>query len=74
MGAQATFESPAMLNFELPDMTCGHCVKAVTQAVQAVDPTAQVVIDLPTHRLQVETTAPREDVVAKLVDAGYTPA
>jgi len=63
-----------MLNFKLPDMTCGHCVKAVTQAVQAVDPAAQVVIDLPTHRLQVDTAVPREVLVAKLVDAGYTPA
>jgi copper chaperone len=63
-----------MLNFELPDMTCGHCVKAVTLAVQAADPTAQVFFDLPAHRLQVETTVPRDEVVAKLVDAGYTPA
>jgi copper chaperone len=62
-----------MLDFQIPDMTCGHCVKAVTEAVKAVDPAAELQIDLPTHRVQVQTAAPREQVVAKLVEAGYTP-
>jgi copper chaperone len=64
-----------MFSFELPDMTCGHCVKAVTQAVQAVDPAAEVAFDLPAHRLDVvQTSASREALVAQLVEAGYTPA
>jgi copper chaperone len=62
-----------MLDFQIPDMTCGHCVKAVTEAVKAADPAAELQIDLPTHRVQVQTAAPREQVVAKLVEAGYTP-
>ncbi len=62
-----------MQSFELPAMTCGHCVKAVTAAVQAADPAAQVQIDLPTHRLQVHSSAPREALVAQLVEAGYPP-
>jgi len=62
-----------MQSFELPAMTCGHCVKAVTAAVQAADPAAQVQIDLPTHRLQVQSSAPREALVAQLVEAGYPP-
>jgi copper chaperone len=65
--------SPEMLDFQIPDMTCGHCVKAVTEAVKAADPAAELKIDLPTHRVQVQTAAPREQVVAKLVEAGYTP-
>ncbi|MBX3603358.1 MAG: heavy-metal-associated domain-containing protein [Rubrivivax sp.] len=62
-----------MLDFQIPDMTCGHCVKAVTEAVKAADPAAELQIDLPAHRVQVQTAAPREQVVAKLVEAGYTP-
>jgi copper chaperone len=62
-----------MLSFEIPDMTCGHCVKAVTQAVQQADPAAKLQIDLPTKQVQVETTLAREKVVAHLVEAGYTP-
>ena len=63
-----------MLSFEIPDMTCGHCVRAVTAAVKAADPAAELQIDLPSHRVQVQTTAPREAVVQQLVEAGYTPA
>jgi copper chaperone len=63
-----------MLNFEIPNMTCGHCVRAITEAVHAVDPAANVQADLPQHRVQVDTAAAREAVVAQLVEAGYTPA
>ncbi len=63
-----------MLDLQIPDMTCGHCVKAVTAAVKAADPAAALQIDLPTHRVQVQTAVPREQVVARLVEAGYTPA
>jgi copper chaperone len=63
-----------MLSFEIPNMTCGHCVRAVTEAVKAADPAARVECDLPTHRVQVETTAAREALVAQLSEAGYVPA
>ncbi len=62
-----------MLNFEIPNMTCGHCVRAITEAVHAVDPAATVQTDLPQHRIQVNTAVTREAVVAQLVAAGYTP-
>ena len=35
-----------MITFEVKDMTCGHCIKAITQAVLTVDSTAKVQIDL----------------------------
>jgi copper chaperone len=63
-----------MLSFQIPNMTCGHCVKAVTQAVHAADPAATVQTDLTTHEVKVETTASRESVVAQLAEAGYQPA
>ena len=62
-----------MLTFEVPTMTCGHCVRAITEAVQLADATATVSADLPAHRVQVDTTAPREAIVRHLVEAGYTP-
>jgi copper chaperone len=62
-----------MFEFQIPAMTCGHCVKAVTEAVKAVDPAADVQIDLARHHVQVQTVVQREQVVAKLVQAGYTP-
>lgn len=63
-----------MLSFQIPNMTCGHCVRAVTEAVQAIDPAATVQADLPTHQVSVDTTAAREAVVAELAKAGYQPA
>jgi len=63
-----------MLEFRIPNMTCGHCVKSVTEAVKSADPAARVDVDLPSHQVKVETSAPRDTVVARLADAGYAPA
>ena len=63
-----------MLSFEIPAMSCGHCVRAITEAVQAVDPAARVVADLPLHQVQIETKATRDVLVQQLAQAGYTPA
>ncbi|WP_298235249.1 heavy-metal-associated domain-containing protein [uncultured Azohydromonas sp.] len=63
-----------MIEFILPTMTCGHCVGAVTQALQAVAPQARVRIDLPSHQVQVEGATDRETLARALADAGYDPA
>lgn len=63
-----------MINFEVSDMSCGHCVRAITQAVQAADPGAQVQIDLPSHRVQVQPAKADAGVLkAAIEEAGYTP-
>lgn len=51
--------------FDVTGMTCGHCVRAVTEAIQQVDPAATVQVDLKAGQARVESTAP----VAKLEDA-----
>jgi copper chaperone len=63
-----------MLTFTVPNMTCGHCVRSITQAVQAADPAAQVQADVPAHQVQVETALSHEVVTAVLTEAGYQPA
>ena len=63
-----------MLELTLPAMTCGHCVGVVTQAIKQADPLATVDIDLPTHRVRVETSKDRETIHSAVVGAGYTPA
>ncbi len=62
-----------MLDFQIPAMTCDHCVRAVTEAVHVADPDAQVHVDLTSKQVQVQTTATRDAVVAQLQEAGYTP-
>lgn len=63
-----------MITFEIPNMSCGHCVRAITEAVQGVDAQAKVEATLPEHRVQVDSQAPREQLVAALTEAGYAPA
>ncbi len=63
-----------MLRFEVPDMTCGHCVKAITQAVQAADPHARVQVDLAQHQVQIDGgAADAPALLAAISDAGYSP-
>ena len=54
-----------MIELTLPTMTCGHCVKAVTAAVQQVDAAARLQIDLPTHQVRIESTRPAAEFRAR---------
>jgi copper chaperone len=62
-----------MIELNVASMSCGPCVQAVTQAVKSVDPNARVEVDLPTHKVRVDTNESRDKVVAALTEAGYTP-
>lgn len=61
-------------SFTVTGMTCGHCEKAVTQAVQRLDPQAQVVIDRAQNRVEVDSTRPRAAVAKVIVEEGYAVA
>ncbi len=63
-----------MIELTLPDMTCGHCVKSVTAAVQKLDATARLDIDLPSHRVRIETPLAEGVVKAALAEEGYPAA
>ena len=63
-----------MIELTLPTMTCGHCVRSVTAAVQQVDPAARLQIDLPMHRVSIESDLPAERFSAALSEEGYAPA
>ena len=62
------------IEFQVPDMTCGHCVKTITGAVTAAVPGSAVVTDLATHRVTVTGTDQADKVEAAIRDAGYEPA
>jgi copper chaperone len=61
------------LAFTVADMTCGHCVKAITAAVLAAYPAARVEIDLPAKRVLVENAGDRAAVAAVIEAEGYSP-
>ena len=57
--------------FDVKGMTCGHCERAVTQAVKAVDPAAEVKIDRSAGKVEVQTTQPREQIAQAIAEEGY---
>ena len=69
------FERYAMNHeFTVTGMTCGHCEKAVTTAVQKQDPGAQVLIRRDQSLVQVQSTKEREALRQAIVEEGYAVA
>lgn len=61
------------MRFDVQGMHCGHCVRAITRAVQALDPAARVEIDLTGGTVEVDSAAlDAERVAAAIVAEGYT--
>jgi copper chaperone len=60
-----------MQRFLVPDMTCGHCVAAITGAVKALDAGATVEADLGRRLVSVATTADALQVSSAIAAAGY---
>ncbi len=58
--------------FDVQGMSCNHCAKAVTKAVQQIDPQAQVQVDLTGQKVEVESTQTREAIAQAIADEGYT--
>ena len=46
--------------FTVQGMTCGHCERAVTHAIQGVDAQAQIKIDRSANRVEVDSSASRD--------------
>jgi copper chaperone len=57
--------------FTVEGMTCGHCEKAVTQALLALDAQAKVVIDRTQNKVEVDSEQPREVLAKAMAEEGY---
>ncbi len=62
-----------MIELRIPAMSCGHCVRAITEAVHAVDPSAEVSTDIPQHLVRIQTQLPAAAIEQQLTQAGYPP-
>jgi len=60
-----------MQTFNVQGMSCGHCVRAITQAVQARDPAADVQIDLGARTVQVQSSLPANTLIEVIREEGY---
>lgn len=61
------------VEFIVSDMTCGHCVRTITQAVQACEPGARVEAVIATHRVTVDPVRDPAAIKAAIENAGYSP-
>jgi len=62
-----------MIEFQINDMTCGHCASTITKAVQSLDQAAKVEIDLEAKRVRVESPVGAVKLAAAIRGAGFTP-
>lgn len=60
--------------FNVPTISCQHCVNAITKEVQGVQGVQNVKVDLSTKRVSVQAdqSVPTETLVAAINEAGYT--
>ncbi|NML42477.1 heavy-metal-associated domain-containing protein [Ramlibacter sp. G-1-2-2] len=57
--------------FQVQGMSCGHCANAVTQAVKAVDPQAQVKVDLASGKVEVASQQDHAAIARAIEEEGY---
>ena len=57
--------------FNVEGMTRGHCEKAVTKALLALDPQAKIVIDRTVNKVDVDSTQARDALQKAIADEGY---
>lgn len=58
--------------FNVPDMSCQHCVATISKALASEMPGVPVAIDLARHEVRVAGDAARAEHVIR--EAGYEPA
>ena len=63
--------TPSTYQLQVSGMTCQHCVKAVTQAVQDQDGEAQVSVDLAQGGVTVVTVLDEDAVRDIIREEGY---
>lgn len=62
------------MKLDVQGMTCGHCVKAVTAAIAALDPAARVQVDLAAGRVDIDGRLDAAQAIAALAAKGYPAA
>ena len=59
------------MEFDIPDMSCGHCAGVITKTIKQLDANATLNIDLPAKKVIVQTVKERQAIAAALAEAGY---
>ena len=59
------------ITLQVEGMSCGHCIRAVTKAITALDGAAKVEVDLAAKRVVAQTNLPRAEVVRAVEEEGF---
>ncbi|MDJ0531828.1 MAG: heavy-metal-associated domain-containing protein [Xenococcaceae cyanobacterium MO_207.B15] len=60
------------LELTVSSMVCEGCEETVKKVVKAKDSQADVVVDLASKKVTIETTAPENEIKEAIVAAGHT--
>lgn len=61
-----------MMKLIVDNMSCQHCVKTITKAINDIDPKAKVTIDLAKHEVDIEDgTISQEAAIQAVNQAGF---
>jgi len=62
-----------MFEFNVADMSCGHCAGVITKAVKEVEPQAIVEVDLAAKKVRVDGASNADVIRNAISSAGFTP-
>jgi copper chaperone len=62
-----------VLTYQVDDMTCGRCAGHISAGIRAIDPAADLQVDLGRHAVLVRTVATAGASEAAIREAGYSP-
>lgn len=62
-----------MIEFDVKDITCGHCASTIARAVRDVDETGRCEVDVQGRRVRIESAVPAAEFKEAIEEAGYTP-
>ncbi|WP_024677199.1 heavy-metal-associated domain-containing protein [Pseudomonas syringae] len=57
--------------FTVQGLTCGHCVRAVTEAIKNDDPAAEVQVELASKQVKVQSSLSPEQIIGLIGEEGY---
>ncbi len=57
--------------FKVQGMSCGHCVRAISEAVQALDASARVEVDLAAGEVRIDSQLAAESLLAAIREEGF---
>lgn len=60
-----------MYTYHVPDMTCGHCERAIRNEIEEVDAAAVVDVQLDRKEVRVDSQLPEAAIQAAIAEAGF---